>query len=293
MAIKHFSGKTPGPDKNSGFSLIELSIVLLILGLMIGGITAVMTQEARTAKQAELKAKMDAIEQALIAYVKKNNRLPCPADGTYLITDTYFGIEGGTPGDGTCSTGATYDSIKRTTNPSPPTANFITYTYSASSATARGVIPVRTLGLPDGYSFDPWGGKFSYIVDYRMTKTDAFTTYSPNSVLSFGIIIRSSSGSGTITAGPLVVIISHGPNGHGAFQLSGVRKNAGSTNVWEQLNCHCDATGAAISNLGQFAVGENSTSSNNDLRASFDDILRYYTRGNFLTSTDVITEKTK
>jgi prepilin-type N-terminal cleavage/methylation domain-containing protein len=285
MAIEYFSGKNP--DKNSGFSLIELSIVLLILGLMIGGITAVMTQEARVAKQSQLKTKMDAIEQALIAYVKKNNRLPCPADGTYLITNSYFGIEGGTTGDGTCSTGASYSSGNRTANPTPPTANFKSLTSSAG-----GVVPVRTLGLSDEYAFDPWGGRFSYFVDIRMTATNSFSTYSPTYVLGAGTTIYDA-GSNVITQNPLVIIISHGPNGHGAFQLSGKRKNAGSTNGWEQLNCHCDATGTETPYVAQFGIVGNMTDNSNDLRAASDDILRYYKRGVFLTSTDVITEKTK
>jgi prepilin-type N-terminal cleavage/methylation domain-containing protein len=286
MAIKHFSGKTPGPDKNSGFSLIELSIVLLILGLMIGGIMAVMTQEARTAKQAELKAKMDAVEQAIIAYAKKNNRLPCPADGTYLITNSYFGVEGGTIGAGTCSTGASYSSGNRTANPTPPTANF----YITNLA--GGVVPVRTLGLPDEYAFDPWGGRFNYAVDSRLTANNALSsTYFPT-YSATGITVNDNSGNNWTTSA-ITVVFSNGLNGHGAFQLSGIRKSAGSTNANEQANCHCNSSAEATAYTSTFIMGTNSVTNSSDLRTGFDDVLRYYKRGDFLTATDIITEKTK
>lgn len=268
---------------NSGFSLLELSIVLLIFGLMIGGIAAALTQDARRSKQTNLKMKIDAIEQALGAFVKKNNALPCPADGTYLLTSTYFGQEGGTIGDGTCSTGAAYDGNgNRVSDPTPPTANF------SLGNTVGGVVPVRSLGLPDEYAFDPWGGRFTYAVDKRMTATGAFTTYS--SIDSTGsITVNDNAGNSRLT-NAITVIISHGENGHGAFQLSGTRKNSGSTNANEQTNCHCTSGAVASTWSSIFVMGATTATSSTDLRTVFDDITRYYTRGNFLSNSDIPTE---
>lgn len=267
------------PNKKSAFSLIELSIVVIILGLMIGGIMAAMTQEARRTKQAALKMKMEAIDQALSAFVKKNGRLPCPADGTYLVTVANFGVAAATP----CTTGATYNgSGNRTADSTPPTANFFI------SNTAGGVVPVRSLGLPDEYAFDPWGGRFTYAVDSRFTATSAFTTYSQVDTTG-AIRVNDNAGNARLT-NAIAIVLSHGENGHGAFQLSGTRKTAGSTNANEQTNCHCDATAAAATFSSTFVMGGNTTTSSTDLRASFDDTLLYYTRANLLLSTDVPTE---
>ncbi len=268
---------------SSGFSLIELSIVVVIFGLMIGGIMSAMTQTVRQTKQTSLKLKMDAIEQALAAYVKKNSYIPCPADGAYAVTNAYFGIAGGTAGGGTCANGATYDGNgNRTADTTPPTANFVL------SNNAGGIVPVRTLGLPDEYAFDPWGGRFSYSVDIRFTATSAFTTYSQLDTTG-SITVNDNAGNARVT-NAIAIVLSHGTNGHGAFQLSGTRKNAGSTNANEQTNCHCTSAAAAGVYSGTFIMGENTTTSTTDLRANFDDTLRYYTRGNFLTNTDVVTE---
>ncbi|MEZ5690779.1 MAG: type II secretion system protein [Rickettsiales bacterium] len=267
-----------------GFSLLELSIVLLILGLMIGGIMSVLTQETRQRKQDDFTRKMTAIEDALAAFVKKNKALPCPADATYLVTNQYFGVEGGTTGAGSCVNGATYDGNgNRTADTTPPTANFI------SGNVVGGVVPVRSLGLADEYAFDPWGGRFSYHVDRRFTATNAFDTYQLNNSTG-GITVNDTAGN-TRSANAIAVVISHGENGHGAFQLSGVRKTAGSTNSNEQTNCHCDSSATAAAYSTTFIMGRATTTDNTDLRASFDDITRYYTRGSFFTNSDVVTEK--
>jgi prepilin-type N-terminal cleavage/methylation domain-containing protein len=284
MSRKNQKYITTGSGINSGFTLIELSIVLIILGLMIGGIMAAVNQENRRAKQIELKTKMDAIEKALGAFVKKNSRLPCPADGTYAITVAQFGKEGGTAGGGDCGNGATYDGNGNRTaiGASPPVANF------KLSNTAGGVVPVRALGLPDEYALDPWGGRFTYVVDIRMTATSAFTTYSQ--IDSTGEITVNDGSGNTRIANAVAIVLSHGPNGHGAYQLSGTRKTAGSTNANEQTNCHCTSAAAADVWSTTFVMGPNTITSSSDLLASFDDNLRYYTRANLLASSDVATE---
>lgn len=283
MSRKNQKYITMDRDTNAGFTLIELSIVLVVLGLMIGGIMSVINQENRRSKQVDLKTKMDAIEKALGTFVKKNSRLPCPADGTYAITVAQFGKEGGTAGIGTCSNGATYDGNgNRTADTTPPTANF------KLSNTAGGVVPVRALGLPDEYAFDPWGGRFTYAVDVRMTATSSFSTYTQIDATG-SFTINDGSGNARIT-NAIAVVLSHGANGHGAYQLSGTRKTAGSTNANEQTNCHCTSAAAAGAWANTFVMGANTVTTNTDLRTSFDDTLRYYTRGVLLTNGDTLTE---
>jgi hypothetical protein len=244
---------------------------------------AALTQESRLAKQSELKTKMDAIEKAIEAYVKRNNFLPCPADGTYAMSAANFGLTGGTLGGGTCSNGATYDGNgNRTADSTPPTANF----YLGNIA--GGVVPVRALGLPDEYAIDPWGGKFSYAVDIRFTATRSFYDYSY--IDSTGGITVSDDGGNTILTNAIVIVLSHGQNGHGAFQLSGTRKNAGSTNAHELVNCHCTNAAAAGVYSVNFFMSASTATNSSDLRTVFDDTLRYYKRGNFPTSLDVVTE---
>ena len=278
--------------RKQGFSLVELSIVLLILGVMIGGLMSVLAQDARRKKQLELKIKMDAIEKSLSAYVKKNNRLPCPSDGTYGITSAYFGKEAtsSTSDTTTCIVGSgNYSSGFRTSNPSPPMANFYTGT------TVGGVVPVRSLGLPDDYILDPWGGRFTYIVDMRFTTNDSnalpFIIYPPTaSTTTLSSLLRVDDTSGSArTTNAIAVVISHGQNGHGAYQLSGSRRNAGITNSKELENCSCNAS-AADGTFNTTYVQQQAAASDTDLRNSFDDVVRYYTRASFLSTLDMNSE---
>ena len=58
--------------------------------------------------------------------------------------------------------------------------------------------------------------------------------------------------------GAIFVLISHGPNGHGAYQLSGSRKSSGSSNPDELKNCHClnnAADGAHTADAVQASAG--------------------------------------
>ena len=45
------------------------------------------------------------------------------------------------------------------------------------------------------------------------------------------------------TAGAIYALISHGPNGHGAYSKKGTVVSAGSVNANELVNCHCNSSG--------------------------------------------------
>jgi hypothetical protein len=80
----------------------------------------------------------------------------------------------------------------------------------------------------------------------------------------------------TITSIALYVLISHGPNGHGAYSRYGTsRINAGSTNAYELQNCGCNAA-AIYTNYSPFVQGPYKT--NPTTGDTFDDIVVYGTR---------------
>ncbi len=257
--------------KNSGFTLIELGIVLAVLSLMLGGVLAVATQNVRVAKKEELKIKMDAIESALLAFRKVNGYIPCPGDLTQQTDDADFGVRA--PDAGVC-------------NGSSPAA-FVNTAVTA----AAGMVPVRDLGLPDSYAIDPWGGYFVYVTDLGATSTTTFTPNKITDTSTLGVITVLDELGGTRTAVAIAVLISFGPNGHGAYQVGGVRKLVSSTNDHEGQNCYCTPYPGGVFDIATF-YQHPATTSPNDALDSFDDIVRYYTRGQFLSATsDAITDK--
>lgn len=278
---------------HGGFTLLELSIVLVVVSLLVAGMLSVSAQRTRAQKMAEVERRLDAIETALLSFRKNYWRLPCPADLTLTMADAsgLFGMESIPPGD--CTNGDGYTSGFRTTS-TPPSANGYT------GNTVMGGIPVRDLGLPDDYAFDPWGGRFVYAVDVRITRTNALASPMPvpgNMPSSVGysssnrgigsMTIQDHDGT-TLSASAAVVLLSHGQNGHGAFQSSGIRKNTGSNDPYERVNCHCNSIAAPttftelfISNIATGVQG----------LTSYDDITRHYRRANFLNANEELIEK--
>src|SRR5262245_50399834 len=92
-----------------GFSLLELSVVLTVVGLISAGGMMFGMQQVETAKRVQTENKLKVIEDALMAFRTINGRLPCPADVSLAKTHANFGLEAANPGS--CTGGA-------------PTANF-------------------------------------------------------------------------------------------------------------------------------------------------------------------------
>jgi len=74
--------KTMIPQQKSlaGFSLVELAIVLLITGILMSAGLSLLTVKRDAAQWETTKRNQDSIKQALINYLGKNQRLPCPAN---------------------------------------------------------------------------------------------------------------------------------------------------------------------------------------------------------------------
>lgn len=61
-----------------GFSLIELSIVLVIVGLLMSAGVSIMNSVSKTSKIAKEKANITIIKNSLISFAFSHGRLPCP-----------------------------------------------------------------------------------------------------------------------------------------------------------------------------------------------------------------------
>lgn len=249
-----------------GFSLLELAVVLMVISIMLAGVLSISAQKTRNDKMKQLQHKLDTIETAIKAFYRNGNeRLPCPANGTQLISSIMFGRE--------------------VASTSPCTGSNHTYIYSSPSS-SMGVVPTRTLGLADEYMFDPWGGRISYVV-YRPATVKGFgRIYTSRSTQMSPISLLNNAGQGpnVVVSGAILLLISHGPNGHGAYQLNGVRKLLVSSQQrdGELHNCQCDPQANAADYM-HFAIGPELGPTGARL---FDDIVRVYRRADFLTDSE-------
>jgi len=248
----------------AGFSLLELSVVIVILSFLLIAILPQASLMQDRQRNEQLLEQLHTIEAALINYRKKNVRLPCPANGALAQTAADYGIEGAPVGG--CTSGS-------------PAANF-----GPDSYTVGGVLPTKTLGLPD--MLDPWGRRFSYHVDQRATQTSAFARYRIGNPY-IGEITVFNSGGGERTDRAVVVVISHGKNGHGAYMPSGVRRNANITNTEELTNCHCNSAGVSSSYDNEFVLQPQGGTGRSDTLDDFDDIGFYLERMHLVSQAEI------
>jgi prepilin-type N-terminal cleavage/methylation domain-containing protein len=230
----------------SGFSLLEMSIVLSIMAIVMAGALPFLLESGKSEDADDTVARMDAIEKAMAAYYTEKNSLPCPSDIRAEPETAAFGtavMAGGCQSPG----------------------------VSADQGTIRGGgVPVKDLGLSDEYAFDGWGRKIDYHIDARAANPSTFR-------YSGTLAVRDMNGN-ALTTTATYVLVSHGPNGHGGYtRANDTRFDAGSTSMAEAENCNnggdpCNAPydGVFVKNV---PVQENA----DDSSSFYDDVVRYRT----------------
>ncbi len=66
-------------QSSRGFTLIEMAIVLVILGLLLGGLMMPLSSQRDVSQRHTTERQLQEIRNALIGFAQANNRLPCPA----------------------------------------------------------------------------------------------------------------------------------------------------------------------------------------------------------------------
>lgn len=133
---------THGSKRRSrGFSLVEVAVVLVIVGLLVGGLLSPLSEQRERARLAQSTSERDDIMEALIGFAVSQGRLPCPA------THQSNGREAGD-----------------TVPPLPPTR-----CLNGGTAFQHGFVPAVTLGLNgefngDGLLLDPWDNPWRYSI---------------------------------------------------------------------------------------------------------------------------------
>ena len=188
-----------------GFTLVEMAIVLLVVGLLLGGLLPTLSSQVEQRRITETNKQLEEIKEALIGFTIINGRLPCPATATSNGTESF--ASGGSITNGSCS-------------------NFL-----------DGFIPAATLGLSGANSAglieDPWGFPIRYAVtNWQSSGNYVFTAYDPSNsrgMSSIGISNLSpnlyvcstatgisgsscASGNSLTTQGVPAIIYSTGPN---------------------------------------------------------------------------------
>lgn len=253
--------KLPQGNFKKAFSLLELSIVILIISILIVGSMTASVTAITNAKYKLTRDRMSEVYKAIGNYLLTNKALPCPASIIRLkASDATYGVAGTA---GTC------------TDISGVYAN-------AGGTVVYGTIPVQTLGLNADMAEDGFGTKFTYVVakaftDPSVTTSDlvGFGRATPTGIISVKESLNGVSTWQTNTNDAILVIISHGNNQFGGFNNNSSSQNSGSTDVAEQYNYGTSFAGTSVTLAANFVT----SAVNSDV---FDDVLFYKTRNNML-----------
>jgi len=75
----------------SGFSIIELAVVLAIVSTLLGGLLLSLSEVRESNNRTDANNTMDVIKEALYGFAQTNGRLPCPATTTSLGAEAPVG----------------------------------------------------------------------------------------------------------------------------------------------------------------------------------------------------------
>jgi prepilin-type N-terminal cleavage/methylation domain-containing protein len=210
-------------SKHKGFTLAEIAIGILILGIMLSMGLKTAVANLDSAAYSETSSKQEQIKLALIGFLRTNGRLPCPDNAAGLAT----GVESACVG----------------------------------VATGYGVLPWQALGISRDTVLDGWGNFFSYRVSNAVIAGAPLAASAPplhvnsNQIWTIhggagGFDIRSFISTITVAGfqsiliqnrepGPglttesrnaVVVLVSHGKNGLGAKTTKSGVRIAGAAN---------------------------------------------------------------
>lgn len=199
--------------KQNGFTLVELSIVLIIMGLLLSAIIGVSNAQIQQARISATKQKEELIRLSIINYITRNNRLPCPAVPTIAQGAVGYGVEAANAG--TCTGTA------------------------VNGAVSTGIVPWTSLGVSDENATDGYYNRFTYQVTLTATNTNAQTIAGLKGAISIhsatpAVLGLPAAGNQTNDCTPVggnynpcsavAVIISHGANGTGSYSRDGAQR---------------------------------------------------------------------
>ena len=251
----------------AGFSLIELSVVLTIIGVVTASGLSIATSSLERTKYTSSKDKMTEVLAALSRFYASNYRLPCPADPALAPGAGGYGQEIYSTNGTTAGLCDAVTTPANTAAVGGSTRRHVTSNDALGVArdayVRQGSLPTRALGIADNMMYDEYGYKFTYVV------TEAFTTGTSSAPASATGAITVNDGLGNnLTIVAEMAVISHGKDHKGAYNKTGTQTSTcgASTNL-DVENCDTEVNDVWLTDA-QYNAGTVAAS-------YFDDLIRW------------------
>lgn len=174
-----------------GFTLVEMAVVLVILGLVLATLFAPLSAQRDIKNIIGTQASLNQIKDAIYGFAVLNGRLPCPAKVIADPTNASYGLE------------------------------------DATLCGQEGLLPWKTLGVPETDEWgthrilatDLWFGYWKYRIDSNYSTTGLFNANMMASAPTFAnnFVVKDAAGndltpSAASTEKPIAIIYSTGKN---------------------------------------------------------------------------------
>ncbi|MBY0501122.1 MAG: type II secretion system GspH family protein [Alphaproteobacteria bacterium] len=211
MSLRAFFSSSFNPSSEAGFSLLEMAIVMLIVGLVGGLSLPLLTAQINRAALVKTRANQEYVLNAIATYVEKNRIFPCPADPHVSGPD--YGLE----------------------------------QKECQGKKGEGILPFKTLGISEVYAKDGFKHLMTYVVDPGLTNRKNQNLL--QTVEGGQITVKNEEGDsilpqrekrrGAISPNFIAfLLISHGESGVGAFGGKGQStKLSGKASPQKKENC--------------------------------------------------------
>jgi prepilin-type N-terminal cleavage/methylation domain-containing protein len=226
--------------KIKGFTLVEVSIVMIIVGLMIAAGMAFQNSIMIKERASSTKTRIAAVENAIDAYVANAGTLPCPAALDAPMGSPAFGTATDcnitTVAPGSCNASYCVAAGRLVDHDNNPA------TLDVPLRVRIGAVPARSLSMPFDTAKDGWGNRLLYVVTEKLAQ-------SPSSYdVTHGAIDVVDDTGNTVLSQPgsaHYIVLSPGSDQVGGYNfVSGVRVAACTTGnaTQDEENCDNDST---------------------------------------------------
>lgn len=250
----------------TGFSLIQMAVAMLVLGLLVAPFANIYMIDKKTNQAIDTQKNLDAITFAIQDYKQAYGVYPRPAPMKVVRFNSSYGhdVSAATMtsvATGSCGTGGSSICVQKSTR-----------TSLANPRVIVGAIPFRLIQVPEDRSADAYGSKFLYAVTESQTDP---TTYNEK---NGGVDIQDGVPKSLVDppGSSAFIIIAPGPDRVGGYSLQGILSQS-CTGLGKDIpNCNPGfETGTSVPNQAIYASILAGTANNS---SHFDDFVSYITK---------------